>query len=188
MTQVLERPTNQNEPHRFTVAEFERLCSASVLEQGKRYELLEGEIFEMTPMGDGHAAFVMNLNERIILQLHSQAKLCPAIPMVILSEESQPEPDFMLIPLELYQNRKPRIEEVALVIEISDSTLEKDQGKKQRIYARNGIEDYWIINVQEHQLEVYRNPKGEKYHSVQILSEGQTIAPLEFPDVEIRWW
>ena len=142
----------------------------------------------MTPMGDGHAAFVMNLNERIILQLHGKAKLCPAIPMVILSEESQPEPDFMLIPLELYQNRKPRIEEVALVIEISDSTLEKDQGKKQRIYARNGIKDYWIINVQEYQLEVYRKPKGEKYHSVQILIEGQTVAPLEFPDVEIRWW
>lgn len=188
MTQTLERPNTANQPHRFTVAEYERLCESGVLESGKRYELLEGEIFDMTPMGDGHAGYVMNLNERLILQFQGLAKLCPAIPMVILSEESQPEPDFMLIPLELYQNRKPRIEEVALVIEISDSTLEKDRTKKQRIYARNGIRDYWILNVGDNQLEVYREPKGEKYHSLKILTVGQMVAPLEFPDVQIRWW
>jgi Uma2 family endonuclease len=187
MTQLLER-VDFEQPHKFSVAEFERLCEAGVLDSSKRFELLEGEIFEMTPMGDGHAAFVMNLNEQIILQLNKKAKLCPAIPMVILSEESQPEPDFMLVPLELYENRKPYPHEVVLVIEISDSTLQRDQVKKQRIYARNKIKDYWIINVQESQLEVYRNPIGEKYHSLQILNLGQTIAPLEFPDTEIRWW
>jgi Uma2 family endonuclease len=187
MTQTAPR-ADLNEPHRFTVAEFERICAANALEEGKRYELLEGEIFEMTPMGDGHAAFVMNLNERIILQLHTRAKICPAIPMVILAEESQPEPDFMLIPIELYADRKPQIDEVALVIEISDSTLEKDQNKKLRVYARNGIRDYWIVNVQESQLEVYRNPVGEQYLEKHIILKGSTIAPLEFPDAQIRWW
>ena len=185
MTQMLEHP---NQVYRFTVAQFEQLCETGILEPGKRYELLEGEIYEMASMGDGQAAFVMNLNERLILQFNTRAKLCPAIPMVIESEESQPEPDFMLVSLELYENRKPRIEEVALVIEISDSTLEKDRTKKQKIYARNGIRDYWIVNVEERQLEVYRDPVGEKYHSIQILNEGKTIAPLEFPDSEIRWW
>jgi Uma2 family endonuclease len=187
MTQTLTQP-NPNEPHRFTVAEFEKLCSAEVLDISKRYELLEGEIFEMTPMGDQHAARVTNLNERLILQFHGKAKLCPAIPLVIGNEESQPEPDFMLIPIALFDDRKPRIEEVALVIEISDSTLEKDRTKKQRIYARNGIRDYWIINVQEQQLEVYRKPKGMKYTEIQYLEPGISVAPLEFPDTPIRWW
>jgi Uma2 family endonuclease len=187
MTQTLTQP-NPNEPHRFTVAEFERLCSAEVLDISKRYELLEGEIFEMTPMGDQHAARVTNLNERLILQFHGKAKLCPAIPLVIGNEESQPEPDFMLVPIALFEDRKPRIEEVALVIEISDATLDKDRTKKLRIYARNGIQDYWIINVPEQQLEVYRNPKGEKYLETKIVLPGTAIAPLEFPDVEIRWW
>lgn len=71
------------------------------------------------------------------------------------------------------------------MIEVSESSLRKERGVKQRIYARNGTQDYWIINLVERVVEVYRKPQGERYASVQRFATGESITPLAFPDLVV---
>jgi Uma2 family endonuclease len=72
------------------------------------------------------------------------------------------------------------------VVEVSDTTLRLDRGRKLAAYARTGIAEYWIVNLREHRLEVYRNPRGEEYHTIQILGDEDVISPLHAPQATIR--
>ena len=94
---------------------------------------------------------------------------------------------------ERYQGGVPHARDLALVIEISDSSLDKDRSLKLPIYAREGIPEVWIanvnaVNVSTAQLEVYSEPVRGEYRSRRIYDEGQAVAPLAFADVPIEWW
>jgi len=102
----------------------------------------------------------------------------------------------MVLSRESEIRRKPRVHEVLAVIEISDSqraralvsSLNKDRGIKQRIYARAGIPEYWIVNVNDLQLEIYRNPGPAQYKLRQTLEQGELAHFAAFPGVDIQWW
>jgi len=85
---------------------------------------------------------------------------------------------------EIYATRHPYPENIYLLIEYSYSSLAKDTDAKRKLYARSGIQDYWVINLKDRHVIVYRNPQNEDYQSVEILSQG-AIVLLAFPDVEI---
>ena len=190
MTQVAQKP-NQVESsrlrHQFTVAEFEKAYFAGTFGQ-KRLELIEGEIYEMAPMGDAHVSWIGRFTMKLTKALGDVAMVLPQVPILLEENDSQPEPDFVIVKLEAYQNRKARASETAIVIEISDSTLEDDRDVKQKLYARNGVREYWILNVQTNELEVYREPQGETYKTKFTLASGQGVTPLEFPNVTLEWW
>ena len=188
MTQVLERRQDANEPHRFNVLEFERLFEAGVFGEETQVELLDGEIFVMPEMGDDHADSLTRLTKELIRKLGDFVELAPQIPLDLPEGETRPLPDFIVIDIHKYERRKPVPSDVFFLIEISDTTLSKDRKRKAAIYARNGILEYWIVNLKDNQLEVYRKPENGVYPKPSILQIGQTIAPLAFPDTEIRWW
>ena len=190
MTQLVNQNQTQaplERRHRFTVQEFEQMGKTSVL-YGRKVELLDGEIIDMNADGDGHSTWTGSLTERLVLAFHGKARVIPQRTMRLIEDFYMPVPDFTITPLERYQPRVVRSDEISIAIEISDSTLSDDRTYKQKLYARNGVLEYWILNVQAGQLEVYRDRENDTYNTKFTLSEGQPITPLEFPEVSLEWW
>ena len=183
----LERETSTPRRHRFNVAEFEQAHAAGAFGQN-RLELIEGELLEMAPMGDAHVDWMGRLTLRFVRAFGDIAMVLPQVPLSLEETESQPEPDFVIVKLSAYQNRKVHAREAAFIVELSDSTLEFDRGPKLRVYARNEVREVWILNIKANELEVYREPHGEAYKSKITLEVGQECSPLEFPDVKLAWW
>ncbi len=190
MTQLVNQNQTQaplERRHRFTVEEFEQMGKTSVL-YGRKVELLDGEIIDMNADGDGHSTWTGSLTERLVLAFQGKARVIPQQTMRLIEDFYMPVPDFTITPLERYQPRVVRSDEISIAIEISDSTLSDDRTYKQKLYARNGVLEYWILNVQAGQLEVYRDRENDTYNTKFTLSKGQPITPLEFPEVSLEWW
>jgi len=175
-------------PYRFTVEQFTDMLESGVLPQDEHFELLEGVIYPLSPIFDGHYAGVTQLVNELILKLSSAVMVSPQNPIAIGERLSFPQPDLTVIRRERYTAKIPTPEEVILVVEVSDATLLKDRSLKTPLYARHGIPEYWILDVKANRLEVYRDPHGEEYRSKKILLEGEFATLLEFPDVLIQWW
>lgn len=198
MTQLLERPPIQTpvlEPPElsrrlFTLAEFEQMSNAGLFAD-EHAELLNGEIFVKGMQSPQHSYAVTSLTEKWLPLFQGLASLAAQVPMILRSPPPNfVEPDIMLrrLPSSSYSTRSTTNEDVLLILEVSDSTLERDQNAKLRAYAKNGVADYWILNLQTQQLEVRREPDGEDYLLVQKYKAGQAVAPLEFADLRLEWW
>jgi Uma2 family endonuclease len=194
MTLALERPTKtpplELAPRRFTYAEFEQM-SESGLFASEHVELLNGEIFVKGMQGLRHSYAVTTLTEKMIILFQSKASVAAQVPMILLSPPPDfVEPDLMLrkLPTSRYATQNTTSEDAILVIEVSDTTLERDQNAKLRAYARNKIPEYWILNLHTNQLEVNRNPDNEDYLETNKYKAGQTVAPLEFLQSRLEWW
>jgi Uma2 family endonuclease len=172
------------EPHRFTIAEFQKMYELGLVP--RRSQLIRGEIYFMSAMGQKHAKAIKVLTRLLSKVYAERAFIIPQCPIVIW-DDSEPEPDFALVKLES-QNDPAPASDVLLAIEVSDSTIKFDRQKKLPDYARSGIPETWILNLNERHLEVYRQPDGEQYLSVQIVKPENSIAPLFAPDVTLEWW
>ena len=178
---VLHAPT-----YRWTVEEYEKLNDAGIFTESDRVELLNGEIIVMAPIGYRHATAVNLLNKFFVRRAHDRYEVAPGNPF-ILDERSEPQPDIFLVdPAVDTQGHHAGPEQVFLAIEVSDSTLRYDREDKRPAYARGGVREYWIVNLADNVFEVYRDPVGETYRDAQTLGADATIAPLAFPDVELR--
>lgn len=189
MTQLLEQP-RQSGKLKFTLSDFEWLSEHDFFGD-KHVELLNGDIFVKGQQGYRHAQFVRQLSEKLTLALHTQAFISGQCPMVLLS----PPPDFLepdiallRLPKSQYAGRDVSSADAHLVIEISDSTLERDQNDKLAAYARNNLPEYWIININAGRLETYQEPIGSTYQVTSLYRIGEKVSPLEFSDLELEWW
>lgn len=178
----------QPKPYRFSIEEYEQVACAGVWD-GVRVELLDGEVFPMTPIGPEHNFSVARFVETFILQFGKRTLIVSQSPLH-LPPDGEPEPDVALLklPKEQYQTRLPKAEDVLLLVEVSKSTLEYDRVKKLPIYARANIPEVWIHNLVDNQLEVYQKPQGERYASLTTYTKGQEVAPLSFRDEPVQWW
>jgi Uma2 family endonuclease len=132
-----------------------------------------------------HAACVKRLNESLARALGGEAMLGVQDP--ILLADSEPEPDISVLKRrdDYYADAKPGPADVLLVIEVADTTLEFDRENKFSIYAEAGIAEYWIVNLQDDVVEVYRNPAGMSYRSQSVARRGDSILLLHLPKVAI---
>src|SRR5687768_14286477 len=126
--------------HRFTVDEYHRMAEAGILNEDDRVELIRGEIVQMTPIGSRHASCVARLNDLLIGHLRGRAVLWPQNPLTILPD-SEPQPDVVLLRYrdDFYRNALPGPEDVALLIEIADTSLRYDQRLKAPLYAEADV-------------------------------------------------
>jgi Uma2 family endonuclease len=166
--------------YRFSVEEFER-----VFQDVKNLELLEGEIYQMSPIGPRHNYKVMQLNHRLTQRFSGKA-IVQVQGSLRLSDQSELQPDFALLrlPEEQYQERLPNLEDVLLIIEVSDTTLEYDRKEKLPVYAQAGIPEYWVVNLIDDVLEVYREPIGRLYRTCTLYKPGETV---EFMGEKLEW-
>jgi Uma2 family endonuclease len=151
----------------------------------RRVELLNGLVVEMVPEGPEHADRSTNATEFFVSRAQGRYQVRDAKPITIAATGSEPEPDIALVRRQVYRQGHPTPADVFLIIEFANSSLEKDTAEKRYAYAAAGIADYWVANLKDGELIVYREPQGEDYRLEQRLRTG-TIAPLAFPDVTIE--
>lgn len=171
-------------PYLWTSEEYQRLAETGVL-SGRRIELIEGQVLQMSPMGSRHSVTLMKL-VRLLPQKFNESYSIQIQSPLALSRHSQPEPDaaVLLGPPSDFREELPI--KAVLTIEVADSTLRFDRTTKAKIYAAAGIEDYWIINLSEDQVEVHRKPTPEDGYAETIIAKGgEKISPLVLPDAQI---
>lgn len=181
---VFHRPATLT--HRFTVNECYKMAETGILKPGARVELIEGEIVDRMPTGPFHRSSGSFLNA-VFNQLAAGRWVMWNQYPLHLDEFNESEPDLMLVkpPLAKYKRAHPQPEDVFLMIEISDSSLVRDQQTKLPLYARAGVEEVWILNIPQRHLEVYRRPNFLGYESKQVFREG-AVAPSAFPDAAVN--
>lgn len=178
---------------RFSVEEYHRLLELGLLEGTPRIELLDGLLIEMSAFTAYHRTCVHQLYDFLHGQIGRRAQVFMQSPITLPDQRTEPEPDVVIARnrQDKYAHRHPYPDEVLLVAEVAYSTLDSDQTIKVSTYASAGIPEYWLWNLQDWQLEVYREPMtlavgraGYRVRTVYLADE--TIAPLAFPDCSVR--
>ncbi len=176
--------------HRFTVDDYYRMGDAGVFPPGRRVELLEGEIIDMMPIDPFHSGVVNRLADFLTLCAHRRWMVTNQNP-VRLGRHSEPEPDVVLVRRDPddYTGRHPQPGDVLLLIEVSNSSLDYDRTDKFAAYGKAGIEEYWIVNLAEECVEIYREPHFTGYASAAVCKPGDAASPAAFPDVavDVAW-
>ncbi len=168
-------------------AMFDQMIDAGVIDHESRVELLDGHLVEIEEMKPAHIDRMDALNERLVTQFRARAKIsCQN--SIELPQDGRPQPDFALVRRDRPAGQYAHPEDVYLLIEVSDSSLQKDREWKAMIYARDGIGEYWILNLQANQLEVYRDPEDARYTTTFVLKSGQLATCLAFPQDPIDWF
>lgn len=170
----------------FTVDEYYRMAEAGILAPGERVELIEGEIVRMAAIGSRHAGTVMRLNRLLTKGVEARGLMAVQSP-VRLDDLSEPEPDVgVLRPrADDYTATHPGPDDVLLVVEVADTTLTFDRDTKTPLYAAAGIPEYWLVNLPDDRIEVFREPAGEGYGRVTEHHRGDVLRPEAFPDLEV---
>lgn len=170
----------------FRVAEYHRMAEAGILTEDERVELLNGEIVQMSPIGSRHAGCVNGLTEIFVQRLAGRAVVSVQNP-IELGEDSEPQPDVMVLKWrpDRYRGSLPKPEDVLLVVEVADTTADFDRKFKIPIYARAGIPETWLMDLELEQIEVYQQRSPEGCRSVRIFRRGESIAPSALPDVTL---
>jgi Uma2 family endonuclease len=171
---------------RFSVDRYHRMVAAGVLTEYDRVELIEGEIIEMSPIGTPHTATTARLNEWLSLGLARAATISVGGPLV-LGDFSEPEPDLMLLRRreDFYRDQHPVAADVLLLIEVSDSSLAFDLGVKRALYARHGIREYWVVDLNGHCVHVHREPGEAGYASTRVCGTAESVSPLAFRALQL---
>lgn len=161
-------------------SEYDRLVELGLF-QDERVELLQGVLVKISPQLAPHASTVQKLNQLLMTRLQGRFSLRIQSP-IALSDDSEPEPDAAVVPLGDYEAEHPST--ALLIVEVSDTTLNKDRGKA-AVYANAGIGEYWIVNIGARTVEVYSSPDGDRYAEVRTLRPGDTLRPAALVDVAI---
>src|ERR1700730_17034958 len=170
----------------FTAEQFFQMIATGILTKHDHVELLEGEILEMTPIGRSPAACTANLTRIFILGIDGRG-IVWSPGTIHLSDRSAPQPDLAVLrpTPRKYRDAYPVPEDVLLLVEISDSSLRRDRELKLPIYARAGIQEYWIVDVQDEVVDVHTSPASLNYASARTFCRGEFISPAAFPDLAI---
>jgi Uma2 family endonuclease len=164
----------------WTREEYDRLVAAGAFHPMARLQLVQGEIVEMAPQSAGHATSVRRLQKALERVFGDGYEIRPQLPLA-LSDDSEPEPDIAVVEGSLEDFRQQHPTRAVLVAEIADSTLRFDKGRKRTMYAAAGVPDYWVLNLADGVLEVYREPRGSAYDTAQRLGPDDRVAPLAAP-------
>ncbi|MGF1514348.1 MAG: Uma2 family endonuclease [Elainellaceae cyanobacterium] len=167
----------------WTIEDYHRMIAAGLF-VNRRVELLNGLVLEMAPEGPEHADLSTDADEFFAAQARGRYRVRVAKPITITETGSEPEPDIALVRRQAYRQQHPVPADVFLVIEFAQSSLAKDTEEKRQAYAAAGIQDYWVVDLRNAQVLVYRQPSAGDYQSEQSLRQG-SIAPLAFPDVQV---
>jgi Uma2 family endonuclease len=180
---------------RWTREEYHRAADLGLFGADERLELIDGDIIEKrAPQKSSHFSTIEYSADALAAAFGAGHHVRRQGPIVV-SPTSEPEPDIVVVAGDKseYVGRHPRPDEVLLLVEVSDATLSLDRGRKAALYARAGIADYWIVNVNARTLEVRRDPVANAtartrraYQTVTTLTEGETVSPLASPGAVVR--
>jgi hypothetical protein len=162
------------------------MAEAGILGRDDRVELIDGEIIDMNPIGSPHGALVKRLNRLFARAAPEGTVLISVQDPLRLDGFNEPEPDLMLLRprADDYRDSHPGAADVLLLVEVSDSSLAYDRGRKLALYARFGVPEVWIVDIAGSAVETWRQPRDGVYASTGRLSGG-ALAPDLVPGAAI---
>ena len=189
---IVTEPIKKNsapKSFRWTVRQYYQMADLGFFD-GKRVELIKGEIIQMSPMKSPHATSIRLLEKLLTKVFQKGFDVRSQLPMSF-SKIDEPEPDFAVVEGNIRDYADAHPKSAVLLIEVSDTTLRFDRQEKAELYAENRIGEYWILNLKQRCLEVYRRPVKEKnlgfaYTEIFVLSETESVSPLARPKSKIN--
>ncbi len=165
--------------HRFTMNQYHDMIDRGIFAEDEPIELIRGEIVRKMPIGNPHAATVNILTRLLSKRIPDSAMI--SIQNPVLLSDSEPEPDVAILNFcdDLYASRRPGAQDVLLLIEVADSSVAYDRDVKGPIYAEAGVREYWIVNLMNSTVEVYRDPQSDgRFATVTTALSGEILTPL----------
>lgn len=174
-------------PAKFTLDHYEHMIAVGAFDEPYNIsaELLHGEIIMMSPIGEPHSLAVIEMTDwsyQVVDLKKVMIRVQTALRMSMAG--SEPEPDLAWVNRKAQLDKPPESDDVLLVLEVAESSLEIDRTEKLAIYAKAGITDYWIVNLIDKQVEVYRQPLDQAYQEKSIYRDDQNVSPLALPEAE----
>ena len=169
---------------RLTVEEYHRMVERGILAPDERLELIDGVLIQMAAIGNRHFACVNRLNELLVLGVTGRAVVSTQN-AVRLSTRSEPQPDLTLVRRSVGFSAVPEPGDVFLIVEVADSSLRYDRMIKLPLYARSGITEVWLVDLEHQHVTVHRQPEGNAYQQITVYERGASLSPLAFPDLRL---
>jgi Uma2 family endonuclease len=165
-----------------TVDEYHRMGEAGILTRGERVELIDGRILKMQAIGSPHFAAVTSLTRLLVFAVVDRGIVTVQNP-IRLDARNEPEPDLMVLRSrdDVYHSALPRPGDAFLLVEVADTSLEFDRAVKRPLYARHGIPELWIVDVNASVVEVCRDPVGDEYAAITTVGRGETLGIPKLP-------
>jgi len=167
--------------HLWSRAEYEHIVEVGGFHPAARLELLDGEIIDMSPQKSTRASACDLVEAALRACVFDDAYVRTQKPLAI-DEVSEPEPDVAVVPGNARDYVEHHPTTALLIVEVADSSLDYDRHRKSRVYARNAIPEYWIVNLRDRVLEVHREPVAGAFQRIDALGSGQELSPLAAPD------
>ena len=173
-------------PHRLTLRDFEQMHEAAIFRPEERIELIDGELFDMAPIGESHAAVIGALAEALFIACAGRAIVWPQNP-ILLNASSLPQPDLAILRRreDFYRTQRPGPADILLIIEVADTSLHFDRTIKLPRYARAGIAEFWLVDLQARLLEAHRRPAPDGYEDITLHQAGESLALTLLPEIII---
>jgi Uma2 family endonuclease len=170
----------------WTVAEYQKMAAAGIFHPEERVELIAGQIIRMSAKGTAHTSAVGRTAKVLRRLLENRADIRTQDP-IQLDNFSEPEPDIAVVKIDSldYADHHPTTSELFLIIEVADSSFKYDRETKGKVYAQSRIRDYWVLDVINRKLHVFREPTQEGYDSEVIFTEDAIVLSLQFPAIAI---
>ncbi len=174
--------------HLWSVEDYHRMIENGLLTHDDRVELLEGIVSNMSPKGVSHVIISRWIAERFREYLGEGAYLLTQDLITLTEQGSEPEPDITIARGSMfnYTEHHPYPEDILLVIEVADSSLEVDKKIKMPIYAKARIQDYWAVDIKAKEITIYRQPVEDSYQAVQAVTGRDRLSPLAFPEITFQ--
>ncbi|NUN65501.1 Uma2 family endonuclease [Pseudanabaena biceps] len=173
---------------KFTTQQYHLMHEAGVFNDGDRLELINGEIKIMSPIGRKHATCVARLTDLFVNRLFRKAIIWPQN-SIRLKDNSEPQPDLAILKFrdDFYEGGLPTPEDILLIIEVADSSIDYDRDVKAPLYAAAGIPEMWLFDVNKKVIEGYSQPSPLGYKQIHRYDEGDMLSMLAFSDVIFNW-
>ncbi len=171
--------------HEFNVTDWQRMGAMNLFAPDSRVELIEGQITDMPPIGTEHSGCIDWINQNVFMQLQGRALVRVQSPLR-LGDFSEPQPDIMLLKprADFYRKSHPQAEDVLLLIEVADSSVEYDKNIKIPLYVRYGIIETWIVNIPEQKVHFYQKPDKHIYQINIDKQQHEYLTPQAFPQMQ----
>lgn len=165
--------------------DYHRMIEVGLL-RDRHVELLNGAVVNMSPEGPEHAQLTTDTADYLRELFGDRVLIRDAKPITISTSNSEPEPDLAIVEPKrsLYRQRHPYPENIFWLIEYANTSLSKDSQDKRVTYAKAQIAEYWLVDLQNRQVKVWRNPQNQDYQIELNFTEGE-IAPLSFPSISV---
>jgi Uma2 family endonuclease len=170
---------------RWTRSDYHQFVSLGMIEEGAPFELIKGEVIQKAEQNRRRVISRM-LALRLMIRAFPEENLQSRAP-VALGRYNSPEPDVAVLrgPLSDYMEEEPGPDDILLLVEVSNTTLQFDRSVKAAIYARTGVPEYWVLDVNERTLDVHRQPTPTGYASITQLTDADRVSPLAAPNASL---